>query len=119
MGLESDFVLFARVTVLWLQLAHLLEGEHCHFHLAEGHVRLTLPVEALDVGWVELGSLTGVKQSQLVFLELETRERPIAVENSFFLRCNLAKDGLSVLFGRILELLGYTDSKFTVRMWVT
>ena len=52
MFLQSDFVLFASVPILRLQLADLLEGEHGHFHLPESYVGLALPVVPLDVRFV-------------------------------------------------------------------
>lgn len=108
-SLECELVLFARVAILRLKLAHLLKGKHRHFHLAQSNVGLALPIETLNVGWVELGCLASVKQSQLVLLELEAGERAIAVKNGFLLGRDLAEDSLSVLFGRLLELLGCTQ----------
>jgi hypothetical protein len=70
--LESEFVLLTRVRILGLQLAHFFEGEHSHFHLAQRHVSLTLPVVTLHVCWVKFDSFASIEQGELVLFELQT-----------------------------------------------
>ena len=100
---EDLFILFARVSVLWLQFTYLLEGQHCHFHLAERYISLTFSIVSLDVVRIEFNSFTAVKERQLVFFQFKTGERSVAVEDSFFFSGYLAENGLCVLLGSLLE----------------
>ena len=70
MRLQGDFVLFARITVLGLKLADLLEGEDGLLHLPQCDIRLSLPVEPLHVRRVKLDCLAGIKEGQLTFFHL-------------------------------------------------
>lgn len=69
--LESDLVFFARVTVLRLPFAYILEGEHGLFELSQCDVGLTLSVVPFHILGVQLDCLTRIEQSELVFLEFQ------------------------------------------------
>ena len=58
---KSEFILFTRVLVLGLQLANLFEGKDGHFHLAQRHISLTLPVETFHVCWVKFDSFASIE----------------------------------------------------------
>jgi len=108
MSPKRHFVLLACVFIVRLQLAYLLERQHCHFHLAQRYLGLSLSIEAFDVRGVELNCLTSVEEGQLVLLHLETRKGAVAIEDGFLLWRDLAEDRFCVVFASFSELLVYT-----------
>ena len=52
MFLQSDLVLFASITILWLHLAYFLKGKNGVFHLSECYIGLALPIVTFDISLI-------------------------------------------------------------------
>ena len=93
MFFEGLIVLSPRIFVIRLQLADLLKILNRQLKLVKRQISTSKSVVSLEVGWVTLNCISGVKKGQRVVFSLDADLGSVAVENGLQLWRDVQEDG--------------------------